>query len=139
MRKAIILLSFPAALFFSLSVNGQNKVPVDQAFKHYGETVTICGTILEDNFIFDTKTKNTLLLLGGTENQKVTVVVPAETSKKVIAQPKNYYANKNVCVTGKVSELNGKPEIVVIAEDKIHIGSSSGGGDVKPNDFMRFD
>jgi len=138
MRQSFALLTSAAAIFFSFSVSAQNKVPAEQASKHYGETITICGTILEDNFIFDSKTKNTFLVLGeGSQTQKVTVVVPAVTSKKVIDKPKNYYANKNVCVTGKVVELNGKPEILVGAEDKIQFGG--GASDIKPNDFMRFE
>jgi uncharacterized protein YpmB len=139
MRKAITLITSVTAIVLSLSVSAQNKVPAEQAAKHYGETVTICGTILEDNFIFDTKTKNAFFVLGeGSQNQKVTVVVPAETSKKVIDKPKNYYANKNVCVTGKVVELNGKPEIVVYNQDKIQFGGG-GGSEIKVNDFMRFE
>lgn len=140
MRKTFTCLTSVAALFLPLSVTAQSKIHAVDAAKHYGETVTICSTILEDNFIFDTKTKNTLLILGGgLQNQQVTVVVPEQTSKKVIDKPKNYYANKNVCVTGKVVELNGKPEILVNNEDKIRIGSGGGGGDIRPNDFMRFD
>ena len=139
MRKTFTLLTSAAAILFSISVSGQNKIPAEEASKHYGETITICSTILEDNLIFDSKTKNTLLLLGGVRNQKVTVVVPAETSKKVIDKPKSYYSNKNVCVTGKVVELNGKPEMVVNAEDDIQFGSSGGGSELKPNDFMRFE
>ena len=138
MRKTFTLITSAAAIVFSLSASAQNQVRAEEASKHYGETVTICGTILEDNFIFDTKTKNTLLLLGG-PNQKVTIVVPAETSRKVIDKPKNYYSNKNVCVTGKVVLLNGKPEIVVGGETKIQISSGGGGSDIKPNDFMRFE
>jgi hypothetical protein len=142
MQKCFTLFTGLAAIALSLAASGQSKIPAEQASKHYGETITICGTILEDNFIFDTKTKNTLFILGAaSQGRQVTVVVPSATSKKVIDKPKNYYANKNVCVTGKVTELNGKPEIVIADENKIRISNSGGGGgsDVKPNDFMRFD
>ena len=127
-----------SAIFFSMSAFGQNKISAADASRHYGETITICGTIPQDNFIIDTKTKNAFLILGtGSPNQQVTVVVPAAAAKKVINKPKNYYSNKNVCVTGKVVALNGKPEMVISDQDKIQF--TGGGSEIKPNDFMRFE
>ena len=139
MKKSFIFLTTAAVIFFSVSLSAQHKVPVKEAYKHIGETVTVCGTIPGDQLFFDQKTKNTYLLLGeGAQDKRVTIVIPAETSKKVINKPKNYYANKSVCVTGKIVELHGKPEMVINNENKIRFEDEQEGVEVRPNDFMRF-
>jgi len=56
----------------------------------------------------------TLLNLGGNHpNELLTVMIKGENRSKFKEQPEVYYKGKDVCVSGKVIEYKGKPEIEV--------------------------
>lgn len=130
---------FVLAFCFTSCADAQATIPVSQAGKHFGETITICDKMVGDALILDAKTKKVLLTMGSTHNQKIKVLVPAEIVKKIFgASIKNN--QQNFCITGKVAGLNGQPELVVVNAWDIKLCNPAGKPlDIKPNDFMKFE
>lgn len=117
------LLIFPA-LFISLYGAAQNKISVGEAAKHIGEVVTICDKINETEFAENLKAPVTFLKMGGGFfTHKLNIVINFKDRKNFTEKPEAYYLEKDVCITGKVVELNGKPQIIISKPTEIQIGS----------------
>ena len=137
MKKVIFFLMI---FLGSFCVDAQTKVSLSTVNKHYGETVIICDQLLGENFITDIQNQTSLLMLGTTPEDRVAIVVPAESKQKMMNKNKYFYLGKQVCVTGKLTLLNGKKEIIISSESDIKLCTSgSAAPDIKPNDFMKFE
>ena len=113
-----------AALLLSLYISAQNKIHIEDASKHVGEVVTVCDKIYDARFIKESKTATTYLELGGNfPKNKLTVLINFNDRKNFTAKPETYYLDKDVCITGKVIEVKGKPVIVITKPADVQIGS----------------
>lgn len=110
------------AIFYCLSASAQTKITIDEASEHYGETVTICNELYGGKFI--EKSKITLLDFGGSyPSNKVTVLINFADRKNFPDKPELFYEKKDVCITGKLIEFKGKPELIITKPSDIQIGS----------------
>ena len=83
-----------------------------------GEKLTICEKVYSTRY-FD-GSQMTLLNLGAEyPNQKLTIMIRGEDRGKFKVAPEQAFSNKNVCVTGIVTNYRGKPEIVVTEPSQI--------------------
>jgi len=137
--KKIITLAI-TLLTFALVGQSQTKISIDDAAKHLGEVVTICDRVYSGRFIENSKTQPTLLNMGAAfPNHKLTILINFEDRKNFTGKPEDTYAGKTVCVTGKVIDYKGKPEIIVAKESELIIqGNEGGGGDIRPDDISNF-
>lgn len=111
------------ALFASLYISAQNNVPIDEVSKHIGETVTICDKIYEGKFIENSKTQPTFLKMGDISKHRITILINFDDRKNFTDKPEIYYPEKDVCITGRVMEVKGKPQIIIRKPTEIQIGS----------------
>ncbi len=114
------LITALAILFTSFSATAQNITP-DEAAKHMGDTVTVCGKIYGGKY-FDNSPKNkvTLLNMGAAfPKSPLTIVINGENRKNFKQAPEDFYSNKEVCIKGVVVEYKGKPQIVIATEEDI--------------------
>ena len=141
MRKLVAI--FAACLLYTIYATAQTKVPLSAAEKNIGKTVTICDKISETKFLESAKTQPTLLNMGGVApNNKLTVVINAENRKSFSYKPEETLAGRNVCVTGKLLDFKGKPEIIVTKPDQIQTLNEGGGGEIpeiRTRDFLWFE
>ncbi|MEO6537792.1 MAG: hypothetical protein ABIT07_09050 [Ferruginibacter sp.] len=108
------------AILFISSANGQAKINIDSASKHFGEKVTICSKVYGVKFI--ESSKMTFIDLGAKyPDSKLTLVIPGKDKSNFKEAPETVYAGKNICVTGTVINFKGKTEIVVSSPDAITI------------------
>ncbi|WP_192822743.1 hypothetical protein [Rufibacter sp. LB8] len=56
-------------------------------------------------------------------NHLVTIMVPKELRGKFSAKPEELLAGKEVCVTGKLIDFKGKPEIIIEKVEDITVES----------------
>ncbi len=111
-----------AAIFYSSHASAQLKIQIDEASKHYGETVTICDLLYGGKFI--EKSQLTLLDMGGPyPKTKITVLINSADRKNFPEKPETFYEKKDVCITGKIIEFKGKPQIIVSKPSDIQIGT----------------
>lgn len=110
MKRSLILITFITLIAGIASA--QTKIPAKEAAKHIGETVMVCDKVYGTKF-FD-NSGMTLLDLGGNHpNQYLTVMINKEDHGKFKDKPEDYFKGANVCVTGKIIDYHGKPEIIV--------------------------
>ena len=109
--KKIYLLLF--AFVLTLSVSAQSYTP-EEAVKHVGENVKVCGKIFGGRFFETSKDAPTLLNVGAAfPSSPFTIMITKEVRQKMGNAPEIELKEKNVCVTGKVILFKEKPEIIV--------------------------
>jgi hypothetical protein len=109
-------------LGISVSAFTQTKIEALDAKQHIGELVTVCGKIFSAKYLPNSTNQPTLLNLGGHfPNQLLTVAIFETDRKNFPFKPEEYYPNLQVCVTGKLVEYKGMPEIIVQSVDQIKL------------------
>ena len=112
---------------------------MEEASKHYGETVTICDKIYGIESSESSKFFTAIKVGDATKKSKMFIFLTPELLQKLTDNGKTSISNKSICVTGRIKWLKGFPEIIVSKQDEIYILSENGGGYIRPNDFMRFE
>jgi hypothetical protein len=109
--------SFLLGLVLSAGVVASAQVrtiPAADAAKHVGDSVTICDKVYSARWLENAKNQPTFLNLGETyPNQLLTVVIWEDVRKSLGYKPEEKLMDKKVCVTGKIEEFRGKPQIVL--------------------------
>ena len=96
-------------IFAGITAKSQTTISITEVHKHIGETVTICDSVYTGR----TLANLTLLNLGGAfPKQTLTVVVNKADLANFKESPEKLYLNKKLCITGKITEYNGKPQIL---------------------------
>jgi len=113
-----LLLSLMIVCASAISVSAQQLTP-DEAAKHIGETVTVCGKIYGGKY-FDNGNKMTLLNMGAAfPKSPLTIVINADDRKNFKNAPEDFYTNKTVCIKGVIKEYKGKPQIIIQSEEDL--------------------
>ena len=98
----------------------QQLVNIEDAAKHEGDSITICTKIYGARYFENGKGAPTLLNAGAAyPDAPLTVVIFGENRQAFSNKPEEFYINKNVCVTGRISMFKGKPQIVLTKESEI--------------------
>ncbi|MBS1527007.1 MAG: hypothetical protein JST19_15235 [Bacteroidetes bacterium] len=106
-----------------LTASAQTKIAAKDAAKHLNQTVSICDKIYSSKLIENTGM--VLLDMGDRHpNQYLTVVIKGEDKAKFHANAEEYYKGRDVCVTGKLIDYKGKPEIIVSSPDDLKLNLS---------------
>ena len=87
---------------------------------HIGEQATVCGLVKSARWASNSNRKPTFLNLDEAYPKQVfTVVIFEEHRGKFTPAPEDQFKDKRVCVTGKIEDFRGTPEIVVTAPSQI--------------------
>jgi DNA/RNA endonuclease YhcR with UshA esterase domain len=135
--KKYLLLSVPA-IIFSLASFAQTRISAADASKHIGERVTINGRIFSGKAGAANRAQTVLHLGAAYPNQQLTIVISQEDRKNFSYKPEDYLLNKRVTVTGRLVDLDGKPEIIVNDSGDIRTDESSTEPEFKPLDVSGF-
>ena len=104
----------------SLAGYAQQEIDIADAAKHEGDSVTICTKIFGARYFETSKGAPTLLNAGAKfPDNPLTVVIYGENRAAFANKPEEFYIDKKVCVTGRVSIFKGKPQIVISKETEI--------------------
>ena len=125
------------ALIASLPLFAQKRISADQANKYIGEKVVVTGKIVRTSFSNRLKDQATTLQMGSNYAASVNVVIPGEDRRHFNNKPEEYYNQKRVAVTGTITEVNGRPQILVGGPEDIKI-VEQGGTEIKPLDIEGF-
>jgi hypothetical protein len=110
MKKLFTLIAFIGFTQFGFA---QTLTP-DEAAKHVGETVKVCGKIFGGRFFETSNNCPTLLNMGAAyPSSPITIMLTLEVRNKLGYVPEQQLKEKIVCVTGKVELFKDKPEIKV--------------------------
>lgn len=109
--KRILIIT--AILFAGISGYSQTYKPED-ASKHIGDSITICGKAFGGKFLENAKNQPTFINMGAAfPNHQLTIVIWADVRKKLSYIPEEKLKDKDICITGKIEEYKGKPQIVL--------------------------
>jgi len=112
-RLAVVLLS-------GLCIAAQTApITAREAKDHIGETRTVCGKVLSTRYAPQSKGQPTFLNLDKPyPNPIFTILIWGENRSKFGA-PESKYRDADVCVTGKISDYRGTPEIIATDPSQI--------------------
>jgi DNA/RNA endonuclease YhcR with UshA esterase domain len=102
----LILLAFAPA-------PAQKKLSAVEARDHIGEIATVCGDVVSTHYAVSTKGQPTFLNLDKPYPNQIFTVLIWGNNRSKFGTPEIAYKAKHVCVTGKITEYRGTPEIVV--------------------------
>jgi DNA/RNA endonuclease YhcR with UshA esterase domain len=106
----------------SISLSAQTKITPDEAAKHIGDSVTVCGKIFGGKYFDRGENKITLLNMGAAYPQSpLTIVIEPDSRKNFSNKPEEFYTDKQVCITGVVKEYKGKPQIIIAKEADVEV------------------
>ena len=95
------------------------EINVNDAGSYTGQTVRVCAMVYGTK---ELKSGMTFINLGAAyPSSPLTLVIYGDDSGNFKEKPSTYYDGKRICVTGKVSDYKGKPQIVVHREDEIQV------------------
>ena len=134
--KKIILFAIVAVAVSPLFA--QKRVSAEDANKFVGENVTVTGKILGRKFAEKSKKPSTVLSMAGNGSQTlVTIVINNENRKNFPYNPEDYLSNKRVSITGKVTDINGRPEILINGPEDVKVEEPQA-PEIKPLEFDSF-
>ncbi len=114
---ALVLLIIQPAL-------AQKKLSAAEAKDHIGETATVCGSVVSTRYATSTKGQPTFLNLDKPYPNQIFTVVIWGSKRSKFGRPEVDYNQKRICVTGKITEYRGVPEVIVDAPAQITVETS---------------
>ncbi len=97
-----------------------------EAAKYMGKQATVCGQVATVHLAMRTGGAPTFINFDKPNpDQTFTVLIWGIDRPKFPAPPESTYtAGKRVCVTGRVTDYRGKPEIIVHGPEEIRVDAS---------------
>jgi len=115
-------LSFLLAISISTALQAQVNIASIDAKKYIDQVVSICDVVSDARFLENSISKPTLLNVGGVyPNQALTIVINFESRPNFSFKPEEFYLSKKVCVTGRLVNFKGTPQIVVLSPAEIQV------------------
>ncbi len=92
---------------------GAADVPAEEAAHHIGETASVCGVVASGKYDADLRAQPTFLDFGKPYPDQVFTAVIFGTDRSKFGSPETALRGKRVCVTGKIQDRNGLPQIIL--------------------------
>jgi hypothetical protein len=97
------------------------KLTAVEAKDHIGEKATVCGKVASTRYAATTRGKPTFLNLDRPYPSQVFTVMIWGESREKFGAPEELYRDKQICVTGKITDYRKAPEIVVSEPHNIEV------------------
>lgn len=121
---SVVALVAVAVLVARLDGGGETGpwIPAAKAADHVGERGTVCGEVASTRYAPSANGEPTFLNLGRPyPDQLVTALIWGEHRPKFDRPPEEHFRDRRICVTGKITEYRGTPQIIVRRPDQIEI------------------
>lgn len=100
---------------------GAGVLSAEEAAGHVGDVRTVCGRVASARYV-PTGRRPTFLNLGRPyPDQDLTVVIWGEDRGRFSAPPEELYEGERICITGRIEEYRGRPEIIARSEAVIRV------------------
>lgn len=114
----------PILSIIALALTGLITSPADQitaaeAKNYIGQTKTVCGVVASARYAERTKGQPTFLNLDKPYPGAIFTAVIWGEDKHHFGDVERGYLNKKICVTGKITEYRGVPEMVLKTPDQV--------------------
>jgi micrococcal nuclease len=95
------------------SPDGRPTIEAAEARAHLGEVVEVCATVASARYLPQAGGQPTFLNLERPHPDQSLTVVIWGSDRAAFGVPEQSYDGRRICVTGKIREWRGKPEIIV--------------------------
>ena len=127
LEKKSIVEEWPASVqstsAAAVPINFENgQIGTAQVKYFFGETATVCGQVVATKYKINGKSDPTYINLDKKWPETVfTLMVFGKDRINFSYKPEEFLTDKKICVTGKVGEFNGTPQIIATDETQIQI------------------
>jgi len=97
----------------------QEKITPPEAKDHIGDSATVCGIVVSARYAASTKGQPTFLNLEKPYPNQIFTIVIWGNNRSRFGTPETRYKGKRICVTGKIADYRGVPEIVASDPEEI--------------------
>lgn len=125
----VVLLVAVAVLVARLDGGGGTGswIPAASAADHVGERGTVCGQVASTRYVPSANGEPTFLNLGRPyPDQFVTALIWGEHRPRFDRPPEEHSRGRRICVTGRIDDYRGVPQIVVRRPRQIEIVEDEG-------------
>jgi hypothetical protein len=109
----------------SLGIHAQSqqtkRLTTTEANDHIGEQAMVCGKVASTRYAAMTRGKPTFLNLDKPYPKPLFTILIWGENREKFGTPEEKFRDKQVCVTGKITEYRGAPEIVVSDPQSINL------------------
>ena len=117
-------LLFAAVLFLPVLSFSQTTIKLEDAAKHVGDSVNVCGKVAGGRFMDQLENSPTFLNLGAAyPDQLLSLVIWQDQRGQYDPAPEVQFMDKDVCVTGKIVIMRERPQMVIYKKDQIKVTS----------------
>jgi hypothetical protein len=96
-------------------------IEAEAAGAHPGQVVEVCATVATARYLPDAGGQPTFLNLERPHPRQSLTVVIWGTDRAAFGAPERSYAGKRICVTGRVRNRHGKPEVFASDPSQIEV------------------
>ncbi len=119
-RWKIVAVSVVAVLWATLAY-AQSSISAAEARNHVGEKATVCGEVVSAHYAASTRGNPTFINLDKPYPNQIFTVLIWGSDRQKFGDPEEAYRSKHICVTGKITDYKGVPEIVAYEPAQIKI------------------
>jgi hypothetical protein len=96
-----------------------NKITASEAKNHVSEVQTVCGKVASTHYATRSKGQPTFLNLDEPYPKEIFTILIWGSDRSKFGTPETKYQDVKVCITGKITSFDGKPEIVATDPSQI--------------------
>jgi DNA/RNA endonuclease YhcR with UshA esterase domain len=116
----IVVIIFVVVLWTTL-VHAQSSISATEAKNHVGEKGTVCGEVAGTHYATRSRGNPTFINLDRPYPNQVFTVLIWGSDRPKFGDPEEAYRGKHICVTGKISDFKGVPEIIAYEPSQIKL------------------
>ena len=119
-RTRALVVHFVMVLW-AVSGLAQTSISAAEAKNHVGERATVCGEVASTHYAASSRGNPTFINLDKPYPNQIFTVLIWGTNRPKFGDPEEAYRGKHICVTGKISDYKGAPEIIAYEPSQIKI------------------
>ncbi|MGA2336748.1 MAG: hypothetical protein ABSG08_15380 [Terriglobales bacterium] len=116
----MVALSVIVVLWATL-VHAQSSISAAEAKNHVGEKTTVCGDVASAHYAARSRGNPTFINLDQPYPNQIFTVLIWGSDRPKFGDPEGAYRDKHICVTGKISDYKGVPEIIAYEPSQIKV------------------
>lgn len=121
--KGRILVAVVCGLILGLGASAYavQAITASEARNHVGEMATVCGQVAGAHYAARSRGEPTFINLDRPYPDQIFTIVVWGSDRAKFGRPETEYEGKDICVTGRIKEYRGVPEIAASNPIQIRI------------------
>lgn len=120
-RKPRILAIFVGTVLWAMLGHAQSLISAAEAKNHLGEKGTVCGRVASTHYAVRSRGNPTFINLDKPYPSQIFTVLIWGNDRPKFGDPERSYRDKHICVTGKITDYKGIPEIIAYEPSQIKV------------------